>query len=62
MLGTSEWWRVSVKCGEVREWWGVEDECVMLQGFWSSFEDRVQKASVQNVSATQIVRLGKGPV
>ena len=45
-----------------REWWGVEDECVMLQGFWSSFEDRVQKASVQNVSATQIVRLGKGPV
>ena len=38
MLGTSVWWRVSVKCGEVREWWGVGDECVVLEGFWSSFE------------------------
>ena len=39
--GTSVWWRVSVKCGEVREWWGVGDECVELEGFWSSFESVV---------------------
>ena len=33
-METSVWWRVGVKCGEVREWWGFGDECVVLEGFY----------------------------